>query len=767
MQFAAPWMLIGLALCAIPILIHLLFRRRHRTEPWAAMRFLRAAIQQRSRQTRLESLLLMFVRTLLILMVVLALAEPMLRSSVATLQAREPVHHVLILDASASMSQRQEGARRYDRALEQVERVLQHSVPGDAFHLVRIANSAPRAVIRRATFDPDDVRDELRRWGATEEFGDVAASLQPALELINQTAEPVRKEILLLTDLQQSNWLPDEGAGGGLIPGLLQEIARKGTLTIIDVGAEVESNAAVADLRPTRRFLAPNQSVEIAAIVRNLGRGAVVNQLEWRVDGVLEHAAPIELPPGGETRASLTATARSTSDLVVEARLADEDGFALDNRRIVAIPVRPALRVLLVDGRPSTRNMQGAADFVRLALAPPAGAGPESLPQSIPIEPWTISDVELPSARLEEFDCIWLCDVSSIDSATAARLRRYVDHGGGLVVSLGDQTDIAAYNERLVGGNRGLLPARLEETVDRRTSDLPPLRFEPAPLRHSMLDRFEGNPDAGLSTTIVAAYVRATPLDEARTALHFTSGDPAIVEHILGSGRVVLVLTSADDRWGSWAVWPSFVPMTHEIISFAAAGADGIRELKAGEAYRRRFSPTLHELTAALTSPDGREVPLHVQCDQFSCSLRADQTGALGAYRLELGPPLNRREAFAVNLDPRESLPGRMDEGAIKRRLLPGLKFELQREWTSPPDQALSLAAPGSMATPLLIAAAALLVIDQLMAWRMAAGVWALLAACAAMLVHLTWSVSAPGGAALLVLFAAAAVLAWHRCRLE
>ncbi|MFO1021748.1 MAG: BatA domain-containing protein [Planctomycetales bacterium] len=75
--FGAPWLLWGMACVAIPWLLHLLTKRQYRQTEWAAMKFLLEALRKNSRRIRLEHLLLLIVRTLLIAIVVGALARPL------------------------------------------------------------------------------------------------------------------------------------------------------------------------------------------------------------------------------------------------------------------------------------------------------------------------------------------------------------------------------------------------------------------------------------------------------------------------------------------------------------------------------------------------------------------------------------------------------------------------------------------------------------------------------------------------------------------
>ena len=57
MSFIAPWMLWGVAAASLPIILHLFYRSRYRTVPWAAMKFLLTSIEQTSRRLRFQDIL--------------------------------------------------------------------------------------------------------------------------------------------------------------------------------------------------------------------------------------------------------------------------------------------------------------------------------------------------------------------------------------------------------------------------------------------------------------------------------------------------------------------------------------------------------------------------------------------------------------------------------------------------------------------------------------------------------------------------------------
>src|SRR5215212_10442812 len=96
-------MLGWLGAAAAPLLIHLWSRHRFRESPWAAMQFLLAAMRKNARRLQLQQWLLLLVRTLIILLVVFAVAEPYAERLLAGSGAG-PTHKVIVIDGSYSMA---------------------------------------------------------------------------------------------------------------------------------------------------------------------------------------------------------------------------------------------------------------------------------------------------------------------------------------------------------------------------------------------------------------------------------------------------------------------------------------------------------------------------------------------------------------------------------------------------------------------------------------------------------------------------------------
>ncbi len=140
---ANPWMLLGLLGVAIPVVIHLLNRRRAVVVDWGAMQFLEIGRRAR-RKLQITDLLLLAGRMLLLGLVALALARPFWTPTPAgadvganggggaggggSQTARRDV--VLILDGSDSMARTVGGTTPHDQAVAWARDVLGRLAPG-------------------------------------------------------------------------------------------------------------------------------------------------------------------------------------------------------------------------------------------------------------------------------------------------------------------------------------------------------------------------------------------------------------------------------------------------------------------------------------------------------------------------------------------------------------------------------------------------------------------------------------------------------------
>ncbi|MEZ6057846.1 MAG: BatA domain-containing protein [Planctomycetaceae bacterium] len=779
LQIGSPWLLSGLLLCGVPLLIHFFFRRNYQRAPWAAMRFLVRAMASQSRRMRLESWLVLMLRCLLILLMVLAATEPALVTARTWFGAREPVHRILVIDLSLSMGAKGVGGTSYERAMQEVREIVKSAEVGDSFQVIRISGSSPRVIVRRPAHHADEVLEELGRWRLTEEFGDVVPSLTPVLELLAEA--PESREVILVSDFQAANWSPGESRQAEEILGLLEQISRQAALTVIDVGAQGSDNVGIVSLSSTQPFAVTGGLLDVAAVVRNFGRSPVSPRLQWFLNGELQEVLPIELAANSALTVVWSPAVVGGADMEVSAQLATEDRLPLDDVRYLTRPVRDQLRLLLVDGTASVgdnvrsngadfdgdqqRPMLTGGDFLQRALRRPGGGAIASNMGRMQFDVKAITDADLLDANLLESDVIWMCNVPRLDEAELRRLRQFVAQGGGLIVSMGDEVDVADYQRMLGTGEQPLLPVELDRLVtsDETSDEL--LAFDPVRRKHPLLRPFEGDDDGGLSTTYVFQYIKSRPRPDslAQVVLRLSNGAPLLIEQPYGAGRVVVITTAADDRWGTWAVWPSFVPLVREISQFAASGLLVDEDLRVGVPLSRRLPfEACHGVTSLLATDGSRIVPI-LEPTEAGCLWNSPGLPRAGLYHLEFGLPTSTtRVPVAINIDPRESQLGSMGEADKVQALLNSPRHRQLTEWSDRRGGAAGSpggANQGGLVEWLLGLAVIILLIEQLSAWKPIAGVWGLVLIGLLGLEYGLWRQSPWGAAAMFLLLGAMVLL--------
>ncbi|VAX41069.1 hypothetical protein MNBD_PLANCTO02-2551 [hydrothermal vent metagenome] len=720
--FLNPFLLWGVVLASIPIIVHLLHRRRYQEVEWAAMQFLVQAAQKNSRRIRLEQLLLLIVRILILMLLAFALAQPFFELFQNKLPANQPTLRVIVIDTSYSMGQRRGELPLLDKAKSIANQIIETTRPGDALQLVRISEKPPRAIVQQPAYKIEELLKEIEQLLLTEERGDISATLQTITEMVlkNKAAQKQKKlprtEIYFISDFQRESWLPASSAQQQRIRHQMQKLAESTHLVLIDLGNASNANLAVSSLTVQEQLLSTRHPVQLQATVRNDGKLKVTGtQVELYIDGRLWKTETINLEPGAILPVDFQVTLDKPGEHFAEVRLPD-DLLLIDNHRYISLPVRDELRVLLVNGRPAGEPRETATYFLHKALSPSTF---EETWSGF-TRPFVISEGELPSTDFSLYDAVVLCDVAQLTLRETEMLEAYTKSGGSIIFSLGENVKADQYNQFLYRNGKGLLPAQLGNNVGEIDSPQKGFLFDSQDLSHPVVKPFKGNPGTGLETTWTYRYTKTelAPNSQTKIALRFTNGDPVILDALYGRGRVLLITTSLDTRWGLWAVQRSFPPMMHEMIKHVVSGKWHDRQRLVNESISEVFSTQSSYLSVNVITPDKKTKKSPVTTNGFPRVL-FDQTRQSGIYQLQIGAPLNQTKLFAVNVNPRESLLEKISKKEITEILMTDQQFQYMTNW----GKTISISGStivhhDGITRWLLIAVLCLLLTEQLMAWR-------------------------------------------------
>jgi hypothetical protein len=606
---------------------------------------------------------------------------------------------------------------RFERAKQLATQIVEESSQGDAFTLVLMA-APPAVIVGTPAVEPAGFLQEIENLKLYHGGADLPATLTH-VERICQAAQGAglaRSEVYFLTDLGRNTWVPDlKDAAAADYRRQLERLAEQASLVVLDLGQSGSENLAVTSVGASESFVTTAREATFTAAVRNFGAQPRNHQLvELYVDDSRVKEAYLDVAPGQQAPLVFSHRFDAPGDHVVEFRLG-ADLLDVDNHRWLSVPVKEHVRVLCVNGKPGSGPMTSATDYLALALNPDAG---DAAAGGI-VRPEVITESALVERDLAQYDCVFLCNVAQFTSSEARLLEGVLRRGGGLVFFLGDQVLSERYNRELTGeqGTR-ILPARLAALVSETQYYFDPLNYQ-----HPLMKVFEGREQSGLLNTPVYKHFRLVvdPESKARVALAFDGGDPAIVEETIHRGRSILLATEcslssidpvAKKPWTTLPTWPSFVPLVQELVALAVTGQMAEHNVAVGQALGESLPAMPSRAEVGVTNPAGAREEVRMTLDVQASRWSYADTQQSGVYRVEVGAPLDRREAFAVNVNTAES-----DLTKIAPEDLPK-QFATERRTNLDDPGAPAIRRRSGVHKNLLYAVLGLLFVETFLAWR-------------------------------------------------
>jgi len=689
--FAAPWAALaaGVGAVSIPIVIHLLSRKRYRVVTWAAMRFLLAAQKQSVRRLRLEQFFLLAVRCLLLLLLVLAMASvtPWAEafwyrlfpdSAVLAAAGSQRTHKILVLDGSLSMGLKRGDSSCFEQAKQRLQQILDSSSGSDGYSVV-LMSAPPQRIVPEPSDDARRVSQEIQGLRLPQGNADFAGTLQILEDMLRRSPEKFEaREVYFLTDLQKATWASPQSAS---LTETLQRIQGRARVIFVDVGQDNVANVAITSFTLAASFATTGIDTPFTATIHNYGGEERPMRVELLVGKARVNAAdpPFELRvvrqetvnvPPNRTGVTFTFSHKFTTpgDYAVQVRL-ESDSLEPDDARAAIVTVKDTVPVMLVNGKPAVRLYDQATEYLFDALNP---FDRTATPRNVPPRPRVVTESQFADATLGDltnYDCVFLCDVARLSGAEVRRLETHLQRGGGVVFCLGPRVDLEAYNRLVYRNGDGILPARLlgiQQATENRSFTF---HAEDNAYKKPPLEAFAGDDDrASLTRARFRQYVRAElpARSKARKVLSFMpepekpgverkdgpalpAGDPAVIEMPRYRGRVVLLTTTANMDWTLWPASASYPSFMQEVLRYAVAGRLHDQSLLVGDAVEEYLSAGSGGVEAAVHTPDGRTQTVQTLVREDAAVLRFADTDQSGIYRITLGQH-PREHLFAVNV---------------------------------------------------------------------------------------------------------------------
>ena len=743
----------GLGLASIPIIIHILNRRRFKVVPWAAMEYLLAAMRKNRRRLKFEHWLLLAIRCLVLALLGFALARPLGcdRSTLAGAIGRTTGLHVFIIDNSYSMAyeaDRPDAKTHLDQAKRLAQQLIDRAIGSGESVVVLTASAGMsdtaasdskldrRLVIPKPTYDREQAKAAIARIEQSYLGTDLPWALNKAIEIGKESKEP-RKILYVFTDATRSAWEGQQGRVSQSLAAAGPELARLYHVEHFNLGKKEQSNHVILDLGSAAHLVTTRFPADFIAEYAEFGSGPQP-LVQWKLD---------DQPQSGGGSVKLDKELKQTishipsgGPHVLSVSLVSDDRLKGDDVRSRVIDVASELKILIVEGDRGVGTLSGSAAFLELALAAPTegvGNTPGSKSDSY-ITPEVISDLELGNKVLGNYRAVILTNVAQIPQPQAEQLKRYVQQGGALVFFLGDQIATPdSYNKALLPLK--LMPGPLTKlmSVGANPNGFT-LDFRPHGNVHPLLDAFRDQEKSGLNTAQVFTYWQldvppdsqvqrvlnylppgttadesAAPADKVGKSDKSDQRDPAITLEEIGEGHVVFITTSADASWTSLPAKPAYVALVHEILGGIVRTGDVWMNRLVGQSLE--LPPALQMTSApVLVDWTGKELTIDQATNRDGQAIyRSQPLEKPGVYTLKTG---SATIPIAVNVPADEEADIRTLDNSAIQKSLGGIPMELEGDQL--PAEAIQQASGNDWSWALMLAVLLLTGLECLLAMR-------------------------------------------------
>ncbi len=637
MTFVNLSLLAGSVLVAVPIILHLIMRRRPTLMEFPALRFIQKRHDMNQRRLQLRHLLLLLLRAGAIALLAFALARPSMKLGGAVGSQEAPVAAALVFDAAPRMEYRHENQTRLEAGRD-LGLWLLAQLPDQSEVAVMDTRLGATAAFQA---DRGAARERISRLETVANSQPLPSAIDSAVKLLRES-DKERKELYVFTDLSRGSW-PEEQAAK-----LQQQLGEIGDLGVyvIDVGVAQPTDYGLGEMRLSGDVLSNRSTLTVETALSCIGAPAprVVElylqdadrkpqkRSEQSCEAVPGELRPVEFHVGGLEPGTHQGFLR----------IVGQDGLAADDTRYFTVAVRPAWRVLVVAPKPS----ESYALFLTEALAPSVfrKRGQSRFDCDI------CDQSELVKRQLTDYAAVCLLDPKPLQPATWKRLADYVAEGHGAAIFLGRNAQpIDSFNAEQA---QELLPGKLLRQARRPDGDL---HLAPRDYQHPILTAFRGQ--AGGIPWEAFPVFRYWELDQpqagASVVLPYNDGRPAILERTVGRGRVLAMTTPVSDRpnqtpWNLLPVgeaWP-FLILANQMMSYLVGGSDQQLNYLAGQTAVLQLDDSQRRAFMLFT-PGGMSFPM--TADLKRRELAITTTDQVGNYRLQSGGAGGVDLGFSVN----------------------------------------------------------------------------------------------------------------------
>lgn len=639
MSFLSPALIAALIpLVGLPLVIHLLNKRFPRYLLFPSISLIKETLARRSQVHRWRHRILLLLRTLFLLLLLLAFLRPVLKRFGVNPADQNGREVLIVLDHSISMEDRGDGPTSRERAVHQALDLIDSLRPEDSVNILLMDRNLTTCFASPFSKDTAQARQFLKQLKPGLGSANVNLANAAAARLIGQNTS--RPEIYYLSDFERKKW-------GDANFTMLPPAAK---LFFVNVGPAHRDNRAIIDARPSQSEMLAGDTVPLEVTVGNYSAEPFDGRVTVTLDRQFSFDQEVSIAPWSKEKVAVPVSVGGPGVHECEVRL-PSDALAYDNHFFLTLSVQEKEEVLIVSDDANERR--SGAYYLKMALDPFPNEAGSLLPR-------IISSHELSPSRLAGVQKLFFAQVNRLSPEACDTVAKFLFRGGGLIYFLSgpDEADNLAALGKVLGPNS--MPMRLSHRVVATNVTADAQQVVRGDFKSRYLRLFQGDARQDLGLLEFYDYYQAGTTGAGNVLLEYGDGSPAMASLHYGLGTMLLLNFSAGE-WSSnlsrQRIFPAWIQDLVKAISTEEPppASYTIGTTLTTEIWRS-------EMHDAVLDPAGKPVSTRRELTGERCSV-AFTPDQLGFYTLGAPRP---RYAFGVNPATDES-----DLRPIDMKLLP------------------------------------------------------------------------------------------------
>ena len=613
--------LFGLFAAAIPLILHLLNRRRRHIVEFSTLRFLKQLEKKEMNRLRLKRLLLLLIRTLIVISIVLSFSRPTIRGYLPG--GELSTNAVILLDNSLSMQILNEEMSLFDESTQAVTEILGTFNKND--RLILLSSVQNERVVSAdikwsspANIDLEDVNISYRS-------SDLKSALQKSIKLLNNK-KSANKELFIISDFQ--------GKSVVNIDNNIDKTTNDLHVYLLKMTSN-ELNYSISRADVISKVLREGSSVRIGIEVRSNSEENNEVRLELFIEGT-RVGQTILNPTSQNAAISNFSVPIKRSGFISGFAELEDDALKADNRRYFNLYIPEQIRVLAIG---SENDLFFTAAAIRTSLKNGARS-----------ELKVIIPSEINRVHLDDFDVILLSALPEQSDRFAQQLKEYVKIGGGLLLFPGNGFDIEKYNDSF--SSELNMPkingiARSDDLLEEYTT------IGTIDWNHPLFAGIFSGDESDLNYPKIKKYYTIEEHTNGEDIAILVNDKPFISEFRLGEGHIILMLTAPSLDWSDFPLKGLWVPFISRAVEYAMTGQSSfIDTVRVGSDLSFDMDLKKPGNNLMVKTPNGKSYAILAEAKGNKFQARFDKVDLPGIYRLIQDDKLLKMKS--VNIDRKE-----------------------------------------------------------------------------------------------------------------